>query len=705
MNNCKKCGAVLPSSCENCLICNTKAGEAPQDTDMLEYVVSPLRNGSGLARHSKKLKIFCMSLGLLLLLSAVSLWLYDMLPYYLGVSGKSRAKNAIVYVTEDRTLKFKSPSIDFPETVITNFTPRAQNEKALSNMAKTGPNGRYLAYVDIVGDTVRDNKSAGKLYVRDFAQRPTIQKINSKEEFTDILICENATDKFFFNENGSMMVFIDSDDNLSATDFTQNWQLDEGVTEIVKYKNGKLLYAKSSHENSKDMRSNMYVVTVANGSEPAVQIDSGIITLASYTDTLDRFVYLAEADKDTNEIRALDVKQGNRQILAVGVDKLISADADTFTALYQTKAANPLHYDSIINDELARDDDKLAEPDLEKYPILKSFFSENGETADYKQKVEDEEIIEEGTAYEAEIKKFIEKLDRDDVRIEILREIDAFVEQHPFLFDLYLSQNGNSARLAEGSYSPFDDAQLDAENAMSVWSATNFNSFEKIQFANVKSTDKISDELNEKLSDHIYFEKFGYTTVTLSVGNSNFFSLGWQLTKKADGIYFAIGEGTPLAEKNRSASLYFAPIIGGSIGSILLVDDKVDGIGDMLQGNKLLYYKDKTADTCDLYAMTGTTGERIGEDVTLLSDYFKIRHDGNTLLFCERFVPREKFGNLFMIAKQNRQLATDVCGIYYRNDSLVYFLRNVKDGKPDLYSFGGDGLSLIDKSIVAVMED
>lgn len=735
MLNCKKCGAVIPDKLDTCLICGSKYGEdAPQESP-LDYIavpaVSPAVNASA-RRHPKRLVLTCVFLCFLLIFAAVAVWAAQILPYYLSSSG-TRAKNSVIYLTGDGELKFSSPLTQEPETLAQNFgRPGVSRAEASSN-------GRYIAYI-----RRSIYESTGSLYLRDLAAKPTVT-----DTVADDILIEKNVMNFLFTENNSHIIYTvldtqktDSWGNkyqtyrLYSYDFTQSCLLDENVGEVIGCSDGKILYL-SNYErdgfgyNDPDNPRTLYVGEYLSGANNKSVVAEDVLELVDHTSAFDKFVFTVKQDSG-KDIAAVDLKQNMRQTLATGVHEVISADAKTFTVLYQTMYINPLHYDSIVNDDLAREDDKIDEPSIDDYPLLREFYEKYGEDASYEGSMDYEDIAEESAKLDAAIDVYDKMREREKRRTKIKSELDEFVREYEILHDLYLCRNGDVTRLSESSYAPFDSAVLDVSGGVISWRETGIKNFEKLLFsrydANYDANTNVSDMLAEKLTDSLFVQKFDSSPIQVSLGKGSYTCTGWQLTSKSDGIYFAMSNESPTLRMSLygkaytyRCSLYFAPIENNSLGNIQLADENVSAVGEMLDGNRLLYYKNiedisnaanggrplsKTdiVYVGDLYMMTGAVGQRIGEDVFLHYNFLTSENNGNTLLFRERYSHTAKSGNLFMYTKQNRQLATDVDAFYYRNDSLVYFMRNRRGDIADLYSFGSDGLVLVENNVAMVME-
>jgi hypothetical protein len=161
--------------------------------------------------------------------------------------------------------------------------------------------------------------------------------------------------------------------------------------------------------------------------------------------------------------------------------------------------------------------------------------------------------------------------------------------------------------------------------------------------------------------------------------------------------------GSPALGAARPANLYYKLVSGATI---VQVDENVSAIGEMLDGNRLLYYKNLEDGVCDLYLMTDLIAERIGDRASLSPEYLKVENYGRTLLYAERFESAASSGNLYMLTRQNRQLATGVSRVFYRSDSLVYFLRTPAAGKAssELYAFQSSGLAPVEADVLYVFE-
>lgn len=717
MVNCKKCGAVIPAGLDSCLICGTKPGEQAQQLPQPEYIAEPaaITTKAVVKRHPKAMTHVLIGVSILIILAVAVVWAMQILPYYFGTSSVYRSKNAIIYSTDNGDLKFMSPSAEGSEIL-------AQNLGRLDIIdAKASPNGRYIAYL------IRDGSAGGRLCLRDFSTRPTV----TQTEHRDIEISADA-ESFFFDENSSHIIYLTSGGGLYSYDFRQSYLLDENVRGVYDCYDGKILYTCGYGSDSEALVSTLYVGEYLSGSNSKSAVAEDVAALIDHTPAFDRFIFTVRQDASGQavyDIVAVDLKQNSRQTLATGAEKVITADAKSFTALYQTNYGNPLHYDNIINDDLARDDDKVIEPDLEEYPLLNEFYEKYGSDASYEGSLDYEDIAEESAKFDAALEAYTKMRENKKLRQRILLELDNFVLEYPTLYDLYLCRDGNVSRISESSYSPFNDAKLDVSNGVVSWRETNFTVLEKILFSVYPQDKELSGLLTEKLSDKLYIQRFGQNAVQIRIGerDQSFTCGGWQLvsksdgSRKEDGVYFAMSEGTPPISKRNSALpndylpldctlyYYYTGSNPEANGRIFTMDSNVGAVGEMLDGERLLYFKDISGNICDLYMLDGTNtdsvGQRVGENISLLNDYFKLENNGKTLLFCERFNGKTKSGNLFMYTKQNRQLSTDVTDIYYRSDSLVYFTRNYHNGKVDLYSFGTNGPVMIETDVVAVHRD
>lgn len=702
MINCKKCGAVIPDNLDVCLICGAKPGAAAEPPP--EYVTEPIpvpALRAAAKRHPKAMSHYLIFTGALLILAMAAVFAAQTLPHYFGASGMHRAKSAIIYMTRDGNLKFVSPAAETPETLSSRFIELGFKD------AKACHNGRYIAYLSLTGN----------LYLRDFSLRSEAAVPGQND-----IILSSGTKSFFFTENSSHLIYLTQNGELFAYDFKQSYQLHENVVKIFDCYEGKILYSAKSANGLDPASFTLYVGEYLTGANNKSIVAEDVSELIDHTPAFDRFIFTVRQENGTNDITAVDLKQNTRHTLATGAESVISADAKSFTALYQTAYGNPLHYDNFINDDLAREDSKIDEPDLDDFPLLKEFYEKYGVDAEYEGSMEFEDIAEESAKLDEAIIAYEKMLENEKLRQKILSDVDIFTEEYPTLYDLYLCRGGNVTRISESSYSCFDDAKLDVANNLVSWRETNFTLLEKIQFSRFPKDGNILKLLSEKLTDKLYLQRFGHNAAQISAGEKeqSYTFGGWQLTSKGDGVYFAMSEGTPpISKRNNPGSDGYLPLdctlyyyyMGSSAdiyGHIFTLDKNVSGVGEMLDGDRLLYYKDLSGGICDLYmtdgAKTDSAGSRIGENISLNGDYFKIVNDKKTLLFCERFDSQSKSGNLFMYTTQNRQLATDVNEIFYQNDSLVYFTRNLSSGKAGLYSFGSNGLALVDNEVVTVIK-
>jgi hypothetical protein len=212
-----------------------------------------------------------------------------------------------------------------------------------------------------------------------------------------------------------------------------------------------------------------------------------------------------------------------------------------------------------------------------------------------------------------------------------------------------------------------------------------------------------TEYLLDTVSDNLYLQSRSNQPERVYLGEGAFSSGGWELTQRGDGVFFAMNEGSPALGAYHPFDLYYKLVSGTTI---VQVDENVSATGEMLDGNRLLYYKELENGVCDLYLMTDLIAERIGDRASLSPEYLKVENEKRTLLYAERFEREASSGNLYMLTRQNRQLATDVSRVFYRSDSLVYFLRapGAAGAASELYAFQSSGLSPVDSEVVMVFE-
>jgi hypothetical protein len=277
---------------------------------------------------------------------------------------------------------------------------------------------------------------------------------------------------------------------------------------------------------------------------------------------------------------------------------------------------------------------------------------------------------------------------------------------YPNLYTLHLYRAGSAVKLASNSLTPFENAGMDAKNAVCAWVSTELTGFEKVdmnQYESMFAVGTPREYLLEAVSDNLYLQSRSEAAARVYLGEGSFTSGSWELTQRGDGIFFAMNAGSPALGADRSFDLYYKLVSGTTI---VQVDVNVAATGEMLDGNRLLYYKELEDGVCDLYLMTDLITERIGDRASISPEYLKVENEGRTLLYAERFEPEASSGNLYMLTRQNRQLATDVSRVFYRSDSLVYFLRAPSAGASasELYAFQSSGLSPVEAEVVRVFE-
>ncbi|MCL2035189.1 MAG: zinc ribbon domain-containing protein [Oscillospiraceae bacterium] len=695
---CGGCGAILPYGCPSCLVCGLKSGEPPPPAP--EFIPEALsgygKNGAVAQKSHNDIAVFCVIICVISLGSTILLWALNALPIF-STGSRYVLTDAVIYQTTGEKLKMMSPLLDVPLEIVDGF--HSVQRDLDRPLVKSSPNNRYIAYVNGYAGNRPD--AHGSLYLLDFAGvSPT--ELSSPVETP---VSTGVTDSFFFMDNGGTLVFLTSDGELCATDYSEIVVLDTEVASVIENSDSKILYAKSLESRAKEafslylMDTNDRVITF---------IDTDVSEVADYTQALNRMIYIQEISDGNRTVMTYNLDTGDNGVLAAGIDRLISCDAATFSAVYQTASRNSLSYDSLILDDHLLPDKALSAPDLDDFPLLIEYYDIYGiDPKEVEALEQDEDLAEQKAALDAVIEAYDAKLRRDRLRDGIGAEILAFTLENPVLYDLHVSSGGVSTRLAENSYTPFDDAVFDPSTGTAVFRAAGFQDSRKIpitSYERIVSGISLREYLTHNISDMLFVYHYNGGVLPLHIGDGAYYSGGFALTAKADGIYFAMGNGSPIADfYDNMCILYYAPLSGASPVNIMMVDERVAGVGEMLDGDRLIYYKDREQEICDLYIMNGSTSERIGSGVSLSPDFFMILNGNKTLLYCERFDAVRKTGDLFMLTRQTRQIAGGVTRIHYKNDGLIYFLRGGHNS--GLYAFKSNGLFSIDNNVIAVVNE
>ncbi len=601
-------------------------------------------------------------------------------------------------MTGDNILKFKSAATEVPQQIVSGYDAEAPSFGG--GLAQAGPTGRYIAYLDNMSG------NSGELFLRDFQAK----KDSSGNLPPDILVSREVwCGSFFFVENGEGLVFIAGDSRLCYTDYVQVFILGEDVVEVLGHSGSKVLFSGGNGGYS-----NLYAADISPDVPETRLAGEGFEKAADVSERLERVIYVRLNADGSRDLVACDLEHPNNQTLAMGIDDVLAADAETTMALYRTKAENTFGFGNFIDDEFAGEDAKLPEPSYDIYPGLREFY-ENMEldtddepspaaSGGGEETAVTDEYAEEIEMYNADVLKYDQKLDRDGYREEAADALETFLAQYPSLYTLHIYRDGGSAKLSSNSFTPFEGAELNVASGVAAWVATEFNAFEKVSMLEYETQFAVGTPLEYLLglvSDNLYIQRDNSAPERIFLGDGAFHSAGWHFNRQADSIFFAMGDGSPALNGGDSCNLYHTQLVGGSV---VLVDENVDGLGKMLDGDRLLYFKNFDEDVCDLYLLTDLIPERIGDRVYLSDEYLKVENGGRTLLYSERFDARTQTGNLYMLSAQNRQLATDVSRVFYRSDSLVYFLRASGGGRGELYAFQSNGLVPVDTNVLNVLE-
>lgn len=688
---CGRCGARLPDSCVYCLVCGMKAGESPEPEPeapagdgFLPIPAESTRGGAADVHGNAKLMTATIVIFAVLVLSAAGVWLMQALPYLSSSAGR-RAQGALLYIKDDQLL-MNTASLQ-KEELEGGFAANLQALKNPASLAKVSRNGRFIAYLnDFSG-------ASGSLYLLDLGKSPTPDAPRARS----VLMDENCTDTFFFL--GGRLMFLTAYGELCCYDTENREIIATGVDLVIDHSDSGILFAGKENGGL-----NVAAALAAESGFEKFTVDRGIQELCDWNDGLDRFIYTKQAENGLS-IFFFDREKNSVLQMADSVDAVISADAEFGETIFQKSQANSFRYEDLINDDMAAKDAVVREPSVDDYPLFSDYVDRHGGDPDMAGISDNEELMQEydrfvtdGDAYEA-------KLARDVLRRQIRLDVEAFALQFPKAYELYLCRDGVVSRISERSLLPFDGAELDGSSQTVIWSETGMRSLRKIRISAYEETvsSPLGDYLEGLMTETLFLQTASSPAIRMYVGEGRHFVAGWRLDPKGSGLYFAMGDGSPLADRSpNSANLYWAPLSGGASSGVVLVDEEIGGVTELLPDGRLLYYRDQSGGLCDLFAYNGSQHERIGSDVNLDEPFFKLLNDGKTLLFCEHF--QNGAGDLQMLAKQNRLIATGVSGFYYRNDGLVYVLRAVSDGVGELWVFGNSGLVKIDDRVAAVLE-
>lgn len=718
---CGKCGARLPEGCRFCLICGTKAGQAPEPVpekvhpmeqvgdydffkgiDYQEAVPKP---------RGKKLLLAAGVVALILIVAAVGVWVWQLLPY-VQTAGKSKAQNAIVYVQEGHSLKFRTPTMNKAEEITGTF--RAGDTTSSGQLAKSSHDGRYLAYLNkYEGLTDSWMSGKGELYILDLTKnlRPDTPRGEG------IHISANVTTNYFFSADDAFVVYLTDNGNLYAYDYLTAWQLDTDVKGVYSVGNSQVLYYKGNEDNlrSDTPRADVYLRSIPLEADDKVRIDADVGGILDWTPAFDKILYTqnrwdVESSSYRQDVVSYDVAMHTHEMISMGVARIVHASAADNAVLYLLPQRAVFRYEDFIDDDLEASDREMTEPDIENYPELAEFYKFYGENSDeeeYTDSIDFEVISAQRELYEEDIAAYEQMQDRTALRERIHASIDRLAGQGPIFYELMQYREGVTKKLADHAYTrdtgTATGIQGDVTKNYATYCVAEPGRMKKLRMSESEAELDSFDagrQLREQMPFSLYFSYASQPPVKLFISSQKLMPVDLVVTDKVDGIYFTLQEtGNPSAKNE----LYYAAVKSGSVSDALLVDRGIrleDG-GKRFNG-KQLYSKDEQNDgSFDLYTLKDGVKERICYDIALGGI---VENGGKTLFFYQTYDPSYLTGELYMMVRDKKLVSANVRDFFYRRDNLVYLLCAGTDGTGDLYAYTGDEVVLIDSGVTQVLE-
>lgn len=388
------------------------------------------------------------------------------------------------------------------------------------------------------------------------------------------------------------------------------------------------------------------------------------------------------------------VKEGSLYRKTEGKDKeKISSDVYSVLKAYESGALYYIKTDSeqvtlkdYVLDDMKDTDASMTEPEYPTYPSWWDYDT----TEEYNAAVEQYE--EDYEAYQEAYYKYLDKLDRDE-----LRESLADYTMSHSNYSLYFYDGTEEKVITDAFvYDPYSITvhDLAVDTPVIVYMAYNQSDFDKVKLSEINSIYEVEDMVEAAL--YSSFEKYIATGDAATVFEQES-AVGFKIADDGKTIYFI----DKTDEDKNFGDLYRLVVSGGKPQKPELYDSDVSiGHMNITTDGKVVYFKDVKDYKGDLYV----DKTRIDYDVNVYS--FEYSVDFDKITYFTDYNSDKDYGTLKVYDKGKAvKIADDVHAFVITPDGEILYLIDYSTTyyKGDLYIYRKGKSSKVDDDVVAII--
>lgn len=661
---CAKCGALLPSGKNTCLVCHTarsavSGGNVFPMAESNAVYPSPQRDNRVSAHRTlaqwRRWGLSLMGGFLALLVVIGSTQVYNR---YFDTS-VFRARDAVIYEEDGQLM------LTYPDAVQPVRVNGVKDRVLLEDGVQASPSGRWLA---LTGES-------GTLYQLDF----TDLLGDNADVMEAQQIAEKVQESAIYSTTTDYLVYLNQEGGLYASYLGEIWQLDTGVVEVVAVEERRVLYMR---RGDKPGQLDLYLDFLPKDGGQWHVVDRDISEVLDWSEGFEQLLYTGKRVQENGEtetcLQMFDLSKSTTSTLAVGVDKVLDASAEQGSAVFLSATEHVWRYTDFLDDDIAFSDTRMREPLLENYPQVHQMVNIYGDDEEsmLEDMANDEALLEEYMAYRDDLENWQDKQERDALRQQYRTQL-SMVADELVLYELYTYQNGALTLL---DVDVLDTRNLSAE-AGTVNAERNYATYQRVDPESVAAeklsavweagTDKVDivQSFLDNAALELCYTPLNGTPIHVFLQTEEDACRQWRVSPNADGIYF-------LTQADEAeTTLYYAPLRSGELQTATAIQR---GTGQLLDGFR---------DGILLEAQGGAYLAQ-GETVSTLSAALPLPpvQEGASLLMYYGPRGEQDAAPLYMLTREERQIATEAVGCWRVKENSLYFARAAETaGKVDLY--------------------